>query len=247
MGSMDDEMRIAICEDFDDDTERLLACIRESGIAARCETFTNGEALLAAFRPGLYHLVYLDIYLDGMTGMQLAAAIRQRDESVLLAFTTTSRDHALEASKYRSLLYIEKPVTRDMVNHTLLLAAALRDKLKAEVLTVPTDLRHVDVRHDDLTYVEVYGQRCILHLRGGQTVEASTTLNINDLETMLPKPHFCRTHRAYIVNLDRVKRSNGTDFVMQDGGIAYITRRDYRRVMAQYDKWLFGRAREEEL
>lgn len=241
---MKDELRIAICEDLCADKELLLTRIRESGVPSRCEAFGSGEAFLKIFKKGLYHLIYLDVYMAELTGMQTAAAIREQDERVMLAFTTTSQDHAFEANKYRSLLYIEKPVTQEMVNHTLALAAALWDKNKDQVLTVSTDLREVDVRHSDLVYAEVYNQRCLLHLRNGQTVEASTTLNINDLENMLPSPRFCRTHRAYIVNLDLVKRSDGTDFLMKDGGKAYITKRDYRRVMKLYDEWLFRQARE---
>ena len=58
-----------------------------------------GEAFLRTFQPGLYHLVYLDIYMDKMTGMETAAAIRAQDDGVMLAFTTTSHDHAFEANK----------------------------------------------------------------------------------------------------------------------------------------------------
>ena len=128
-----------------------------------------------------------------------------------------------------SLLYIEKPVTQGMVNHTLTIAIALRGRQRAEMLTVPTDLRQVDVPYGDLAYVEVRNQRCIRHLRNGQQVEVSTTRNINDLEAALPSPPFLRTHRSYLVNLNLVKRSNGMDFVMQGGGVAYITKKEYRR------------------
>lgn len=244
---MDHTLRIAICEDLPADRELLLRRIRESGVPAKCETHESGEAFLKTFKPGLYHLVYLDIYMDGLTGMQTAAAIREQDEAVLLAFTTTSHDHAFEANKYRSLLYIEKPVTQEMVSHTLTLAASLRETKRSQVLTISAEKKRLDIRHDDIVYAEVLGQRCILHLweRGG--LDVSTNFNIDDLEAMLPTPRFLRTHRSYIVNLDMVKRSNGTDFVMKDGGIAYITQRDYRRIMRLYDEWLFGQAREDRL
>lgn len=244
---MDHTLRIAICEDLPADRELLIQRIRQSGFSAKWETFESGEAFLAKFKPGLYHLIYLDIYMAGLTGMQTAAAIREQDEAVLLAFTTTSRDHAFEANKYRSLLYIEKPVTQEMVSHTLTLAASLRETKRSQVLTISAEKKRLDIRHDDIIYAEVLGQRCILHLwdRGG--LDVSTNFNIDDLEAMLPTPRFLRTHRSYIVNLDMVKRSNGTDFIMKDGGIAYITQRDYRRIMRLYDEWLFGQAREERL
>lgn len=237
---VDKKLRVAICEDIKKDRDLLLAQIRESGIPSKCDTFISGEALLARFKKGMYHLIYLDIFMDKLNGMEAAAAIRAIDDGVLLAFTTTSRVHAFEANKYRSLLYIEKPVTLEPVKHTLTLAAALHDKLKDEVLTIYTEAVQVDVPHSELVYIEVINQRCILHLREGKQIAASTTLNINDLEAALPKPRFCRTHRSFIVNLDMVKRVGVKDFEMIDGGVAYITQRDRRRILDRYDEWLFG-------
>jgi DNA-binding LytR/AlgR family response regulator len=241
------KLRVAVCEDLKKDRDLLLSCIRESGISVKCDTYIDGESFLEKYKKGMYHLIYLDIYMGEINGMNTAAAIREKDEDVLLAFTTTSRDYAFEANKYRSILYIEKPVSPQMVNHTLSIACALRDKRQDEILTVYTDAVQVDIPHSDLIYVEVIDQRCILHLRGGRLIAASTTLNINDLEAMLPKPRFCRTHRSFIVNLDMVKRINGRDFEMIEGGVAYITQKDRRRIAELYDEWLFGSVMEEKL
>jgi DNA-binding LytR/AlgR family response regulator len=237
---VEQKLRVAICEDQRKDRERLLSMIRESGIPAKCDTFPSGEAFMERFRKGMYHLVYLDIYMNEISGMETAARIRERDEGVMLAFTTTSRDHAFEANKYRSLLYIEKPVSPDMVKHTLTLAEALKEKRGSEVLTINSESVPVDIPYDEIYYIEVIDQRCVVHIGGGKTVAASTTLNINDLEALLPKPRFCRTHRSFIVNFDMVKRVSGTDFEMKDGSVAYITQRNRRRILNIYDEWLFG-------
>ncbi len=244
---MGEDIRIAICEDSEKDRALLLERIRASGIAAKCEAFASGEAFMASFKPGMYHLVYLDIYMAEMTGIDVAAAIRKLDEDVPLAFTTTSRNYAFEANQYDSLLYIEKPVTQKKINHTLTLAAALRDKLEAETLTVSTDGGRLDIRYNDLYYIEVMNQRCILQMRGGRKVVSTTKASINDLEKMLPKPRFIRTHRAYIVNMDKIQRFNGTDFVMKGGGIAYITQKERRRIKAAYDSWLISNVQEDEI
>jgi DNA-binding LytR/AlgR family response regulator len=238
--ALEQKLRIAICEDLKKDRDRLLSLIREAGFAAKCDTFVSGEAFLARFRKGMYHLIYLDIYMNDINGMETAAYIRERDEGVLLAFTTTSREHAFEANKFRSLLYIEKPVTLDMIKHTLMLASALRQKQQSEVLTVFSEAVQVDIPHTEIIYIEVIDQRCVIHIEGGKTIAASTTLNINDIEESLPKPRFCRSHRSFIVNMDKVRRVNGKDFEMKDGSIAYITQRDRRRIMNLYDEWLFG-------
>jgi DNA-binding LytR/AlgR family response regulator len=87
----------------------------------------------------------------------------------------------------------------------------------------------------------------MLHLRDGRQITASTSTSIDELETALPKPRFCRTHRSYIVNLDMVQRINGTDFVMKGGGIAYVTQKERHRIYNQYDDWLFGHVMDDRL
>jgi DNA-binding LytR/AlgR family response regulator len=244
--AVEQKLRIAICEDMKKDRDRLLSLIRETGTPAKCDIYPSGEALLERFRKGMYHLIYLDIYMNEINGMETARLIRERDEGVLLAFTTTSRDHAFEANKYRSLLYIEKPVTLDMISHTITLAEALKSKLEGEILTISSESNLVDIPHDEIFYIEVIDQRCVIHISDGKLVAASTTLNINDLDMMLPKPRFCRSHRSFIVNLDKVRRVNGRDFEMKDGSVAYITQRDRKRIMNLYDEWLFDNVQGEE-
>ena len=242
---MNDPLRIAICEDNEKDTQSLLCCIKESGFCVRYTTFKSGEAFFEKFKPGLFHLVFLDIYMGNLTGMETASKIREVDSYVMLAFTTTSKDHAFEAQRHHSLLYIEKPVIQEMVTHTLTLAEAMRQMAKREVMTIPCgNKRKLDIRYGDIRYVEVKNKHCILYLTMGITIEAATTIGINELETMLPKPRFYRTHRSYIVAFGHVDYPNETDFVMKGGGIVYITQKEYRRVIEAYDEYLFSNARE---
>ncbi len=92
-------MRVAICEDIAGDAHRLSALVRESGFETEIDIFESGEDFLRTFRRGQYHMIFLDIYMDGVTGMETAAAIRKQDADAPVAFVTTSREHALEANR----------------------------------------------------------------------------------------------------------------------------------------------------
>ena len=58
---METPLRIALCEDMPEEADLLLRCISESGLPAECKAFSTGEALAAAFLPGQYDLIFLDI------------------------------------------------------------------------------------------------------------------------------------------------------------------------------------------
>ena len=55
-----------------------------------CTQFGSSEELLEAFRPGKFDLLLMDIYMDGMTGVEAVQKIREMDDAIPIAFTTTS-------------------------------------------------------------------------------------------------------------------------------------------------------------
>ena len=109
-------MRIAIVDDLK--TERMLLKERLSqqlalrGVEAEILGFESGEAFLAAEKERRFSAAFLDIYMEGLSGMDAAKELRKTDTDCLLIFTTTSTDHALEGFQVRALHYLVKPFPR---------------------------------------------------------------------------------------------------------------------------------------
>ena len=93
-------MRIAIVDDLDAERaqlkERLVRQLRARGTEAELLEFDSGEAFLAAENEQRFSAAFLDIYMEGLSGMEAAKELRKTDADCLLVFTTTSTDHALE-------------------------------------------------------------------------------------------------------------------------------------------------------
>ena len=92
-------MNIAIIDDLKTDSDRLVELINTYMEQHRlqCRTmdlFSSGEAFLDTFTAGKYHLIFLDIYMDGITGMETAKRIRQTDHDCRIIFITTSPEFA---------------------------------------------------------------------------------------------------------------------------------------------------------
>ena len=77
--------------------------------------FESAEALLDNYQPFLYTILFLDIYMDGMSGMQAAEIIRKTDSDVILVFLTTSAEHHVAALHNHAFDYIEKPAKQVQV------------------------------------------------------------------------------------------------------------------------------------
>ena len=93
-------MRIAIVDDIE--TERALLKMRLErqlslyGVETEILEFDSSESFLAAEKERHFTVVFLDIYMKGLSGMDAAKELRKTDADCFLIFTTTSTDHALE-------------------------------------------------------------------------------------------------------------------------------------------------------
>ena len=95
-------MRIAIVDDLAAERtlmkERLVRQLGLRGAQAEILEFDSGEAFLAARQKQRFTAAFLDIYMPGRSGMDVARELRKKDADCILVFTTTSTDHALEGS-----------------------------------------------------------------------------------------------------------------------------------------------------
>jgi DNA-binding LytR/AlgR family response regulator len=67
-------------------------------------------------------------------------------------------------------------------------------------------------------------------------------MTIDALEKLLPSPRFLRSHRSYVVNLDRVDEVSD-DFIMDNGTVAYIPVKSHRKSKRAYADYVFSRVR----
>ena len=99
-------MKIAVIDDLEIDARQLAdqvsAYMSTHRIPADTpEIFPGGEEFLAGFMPGVYDIIFLDIYMNGINGMQTASKIRLWDTSCHIIFVTTSSDFAVDSYEVR--------------------------------------------------------------------------------------------------------------------------------------------------
>ena len=94
-------MNIAIIDDISTDAEALkniaVSYFEKKQIRAEICHFFSAEEFFEDYQPGKFQILFLDIYMDGMTGMEAARRIRRQSDSCILVFVTTSSDFAVES------------------------------------------------------------------------------------------------------------------------------------------------------
>lgn len=234
-------LRVALCEDVPKDRQTLLTLLQSIPIRTECVVFSSGEALLEVYRPFLFDLLLLDIYMGSLTGIETAAKIRETDEEVPIAFVTTSQDFTRESYRLSALSYLEKPVSQKKLTEILELARMKKENRPALVLHRSGAEEKIPL--SEILFLEQRARRLLVHLRGGE--ERAFYEKLSAVEPQLEGKPFFVSHKSYCVNLSLVRRidSELRCFEMTDGSNVPIRRESMSRAKRAYEDFLFSRAR----
>ena len=109
-------MRIAIVDDDTQMCEQLRTLLNEFlGDSSEISDYRSGEEFLSAWETADFDLIILDIFMDKLTGVDVARKIRKRDSNVKIVFSTTSNEFASESYEVNACYYLRKPFGRDKV------------------------------------------------------------------------------------------------------------------------------------
>lgn len=144
-------MKIALVDDDIQACDHLQACL-DSLLGPSCTLtcYTSGEAFLAAWRPGLFDLVILDIFMAGISGVEVAHTVRATDKTVKLVFCSSSNEFASESYEVNARDYLRKPFNCERVA-AMLGRLELTELEHSHSLTLPNG---VSVVLRDISYVD---------------------------------------------------------------------------------------------
>jgi len=199
-------IRIAIVEDEQAQREALEGHIRryaeEKKVSVSISVFSNAVSFLDHYTAE-YDLVFMDIMMPMMNGMDASRALREKDSKVLLIFITSMRQYAVQGYEVEATDFIVKPVSYP--EFALKFARALT-KLPAERednLLIHTKEGYIRLQPSQISYVEVSGHYCIFHVDGKKFQQY---LTMKSVEEKLDKHEFVRCNNYLLVNLSHVER-----------------------------------------
>ncbi len=228
--------RFAVCDDRQEDIDYIEGLIREwsraAGYQVRIDGFLSGEAFLFAYEedPGI-DVLFLDIEMEGMSGMELARELRLQGSRIQIVFVTGYMDYIAQGYDVEALHYLLKPVTGQKLGSVLERAMErVRGRERELVLTVQDGIVRIPL--SEIRYLEVLGNYVTVH--AGEDYCVKRTLS--DLEQELDE-RFYRIHRSYIVNLQSVKKCARREVALKDDTRLPLSRKCYdglNRAMIEY-------------
>lgn len=240
---MKDCVRIAICEDSDSDRRELktqiLKYLDENGLYVSIDEFHSGEDFLKTDLSE-YNLVFMDIFMEGINGMETARVLMDKNKRVQVVFTSTSIEFAAEAFSIEALHYIVKPVDEKQLYRVL---DKFIDGLYS-IKTVEIKVKRLveDIYISDILYVEAAGKKNVIHMKNG-VVEASQSLA--EMAQILPADSFEMPIRWALVSMREVTAVYAGKLVLSDQTeipVSRYKREEFKKKFADF-RWTDMRRR----
>lgn len=198
--------------------------------------YTAGEELLRQYHPG-WDLVLLDIRLPGMTGMEVARALRRVDQNIPLMFITSLAHYALQSYEVNALDFLLKPVTYPELSMKLDKAVrVIRSRSGCRLPVGTRDGLHV-LFSGDITYIEVQNHDRYYHTEQEVYQDRGS---LSRLEEQLAPFHFVRISVCYLVNLNYVEALRGSALALRTGEQLAISRSKRHAVLTALADFLGG-------
>ena len=109
-------MRIAVCDDERELAEDICARIKKIDRVCRVFCYTEGISLL---QDGCFDLVFLDIGMEPINGMEVAKRLREINQKVLIVFITALKEYVFDSFEVGAFWYLLKPVSEDKLKDVL--------------------------------------------------------------------------------------------------------------------------------
>lgn len=238
-------VRIAICDDLLSERETLSRFLRSYFAAYPYEyvltEYTRGETLVDDYADGSvsFDLIFLDIFMEGILGMEAARGIRRYAPRVPIVFLTTTPDYALESYDVRAFGYLVKPL--DSKKAAILLERFLREEYdgRRKTLLLQEGGKGHRIAYREIESIESRRNVLLVRLESGE--EHRVYARLDEVARELEGHGFLRCHQSYIVNMEQV-RSADSDFIMASGRRVPIRQRGSKAIREAYFEYLLTQA-----
>ena len=234
-------MKIAVCddeEDFNKRTVELISSMLEKPEDCEITICSSGEELLFKYREEAFDIVFLDIEMGGLNGLDTARQIRKHDENVIIVFLTSYEEFALEGYEVNAYRYLIKNQPEYIYKKQFQsIFQEYSQKHKCFVISERNNIVRIYLK--DICFFEVLNKKVTVHTT---TNTYEYTGKLSEVESQLANDaSFIRTHKSYIINIAQVDSIRNTDIVMKNSENARMSRKLRKNVVERYLSYMTGR------
>lgn len=232
-------MKIAVCDDEEYYLNKIEKMIRSSlykhGISRyEIVTYMSGKEFCSEESELLeYDVVFLDINMPELNGLEIARKIREYSSNILIVFITAFIDYSLEGYKLEVTRFLLKDMLDDMLPECV---EAIIRKMKLQAKRVQYFFLEgeKELAVDQIYFIESRKHKLIFNIGERKQKQFSLYGKLDDQEKKLYQYGFLRIHKSYLVNLLYIQEITNYKVKLMNGKMLPVPREKFQRVKEKY-------------
>lgn len=215
-------INIAICDDDKEIIKEIKKYIEEyKGSECLISTYNSGEELLKEEKK--FEIIFLDIDMGGINGIETAKKIRKFDKAVKIIYVTNFTDYTNLAFQVHAFGYLNKPIKKEQIYNQLDEAIEYSTNEEEEVaIEFMTTEGVIRLKPKDIYYFEYLDRKVKV-----KTLEKAYMIKekITDIAEKMINYDFLMPHKSFTINLFYIKSIKGYDIFMMDGSVIPLSQK----------------------
>ena len=228
-------IRIAIVDDEKVIREQIKKLVEKKQNDCEIDTYGTGEDLLKA--DSVYDIIFLDIQMNGMNGIDTARALRQKADNTVLIFITSVKEYVFDAFDVAAFHYLIKPIEENKfweVCDRAVLEVTKKKQNPSGQIFIKTRSQSITLDQSNVLYIESRAKKVEIHTKTN-IVEAYAA--ISELEKQLVGS-FYRCHRGYLVNMAFIAGYENDSITLNNGETIILSKDKYSEFVKVYMRYL---------
>jgi len=194
-------IQIGICDDCAEDSKILSEALYTYDDSFHITDYSDGESLLedCLNHEILFDILFLDIYMPGLNGIETASKIRANLKDVIIIFASSSDEHYPEAYDVFAFNYIIKPLNTQKLNSVLDQALMNITKERGKQIQISYKGTNYRILCQSILYIESKDKIILFHMTDRTTLQCYAKLD--EILKQLPEESFVRCHQSFAVNI----------------------------------------------
>lgn len=234
-------IKIAICDDerrfVDQIRDILKEYCEEIGQMVYIEGFYDGRMLLDQYRCQ-FDVIFLDIKMPYIDGMEVAEKIREKDQDVMIVFLTSILDRAIDGYGVKAANYLRKPVKKGQLIHEINGWIEDNRMKKQECLLVENKEGQFRIPIGSISYVETYDRNLLIHTKKQEIV---CYKKLKQIKERLEPYGFAQSHKGILVNMSYVNNIEGNEIILITEDKLQVSRSMKKEFMQRLAVYLGGK------
>lgn len=231
-------LKIAVCDDEEFYLKKISGLIEKilinRGISRYgIDTYLSGEDFVQNDRFMDYNLIFLDINMPEMNGLEIAGKIRESRQDILLVFVTAFMDYAMEGYKMEAIRFLFKDMLEEILPECM---EAVIKKLSIQAHKIEYHFIEgkKEIPVDNILFVESQLHKLLFYVSEQRMTQYSIYEKLDNVEKELLPYGFLRIHKSFLINTKYIKNIVNYKVYLKNGEALPVPKEKFQKVKERY-------------